>query len=59
VDHGLPFTFAIAMGVRKDEPELRDAIDDALLQHRAEIAAILDAYGVPRVADPLAARGMQ
>jgi len=49
-DVPLPFEFAIAMGVRKGDEALRHALDRAIEQRRAEIEAILDAYGVPRLA---------
>jgi mxaJ protein len=51
-DAGLPLTFAIAMGVRKDDAGLRAAIDSVLVRRHAEIERILDSYGVPRVATP-------
>jgi quinoprotein dehydrogenase-associated probable ABC transporter substrate-binding protein len=51
-DPNLPFTFSIAMGVRKSDKPLRDEIDAVLQRKRNEIDAILDEYGVPRVADP-------
>jgi mxaJ protein len=44
----LPMVFDISMGVRKEDEALRQEIDDALLRRRAEIAAILADYGVPR-----------
>jgi mxaJ protein len=46
---GLPMTFAIAMGVRKGDGELRREIDAILLRRRDEIGKILDEYGIPRV----------
>lgn len=46
---GLPFAFAISMGVRKDNKELRDRLDEILDRDRAEIQAILEEYGVPGV----------
>jgi mxaJ protein len=49
---GLPMTFAIAMGVRKGNNELRDLVDGALKKRKAEIDRILDEFGVPRVAAP-------
>jgi mxaJ protein len=49
---GLPMTFAIALGVRKGNTELRDRLDAILVRRKAEIDAILDEYGVPRVARP-------
>jgi len=51
-DPHLPFTFSIAMGVRKGDKLLRDEIDAILTRKRPEIEAILDEYGVPRVAVP-------
>jgi mxaJ protein len=51
-DPNLPFTFSIAMGVRKSDKALRDQIDSILQRKRGEIDAILDAYGVPRVPEP-------
>ena len=46
----MPFEFAIAIGVRKDDHALREALDRALDARRAEIDDILRAYHVPRVA---------
>lgn len=51
-DPNLPFTFKIAMGVRKGEKDLRDRINDVLMRRKADIDAILQSYGVPRVPDP-------
>jgi quinoprotein dehydrogenase-associated probable ABC transporter substrate-binding protein len=51
-DPNLPFTFSIAMGVRKSDRALHDQIDSILQRKRAEIDAILDEYGVPRVPEP-------
>ena len=48
----LRFTFAIAAGVRKTDAALRDRVQTALDRHADEVAAILDAYAVPRVATP-------
>jgi mxaJ protein len=47
----LPCAFDIAMGVRSDHPQLRNAIDSILVRRHREIAGILDAYGVPREAE--------
>ena len=49
---GLRQTFAIAVGVRKGDRQLRDEIDAALAKRKADIDAILAEYGVPRVAVP-------
>ena len=46
---GVRQVFAIAVGVRKDDRELREQLDAALERRRPEVDAILDAYGVPRV----------
>lgn len=46
-----PMTFAIAMGVRKDDAELARRLDAFLVERRAEIDAILDEYHVPRVSE--------
>ena len=45
----LPFVFDISMGVRRDDPGLKAEVEDALRRRRAEVDAILDEYGVPRV----------
>jgi len=49
---GLPFTFAISMGVRKGNFGLRDQLEKILQTRRADIRAILDDFGVPQL--PLA-----
>jgi quinoprotein dehydrogenase-associated probable ABC transporter substrate-binding protein len=51
-DPNLPFTFSIAMGVRKTDKELHDQIGAILQRKREAIDAILDDYGVPRVPEP-------
>ncbi len=45
---GMPFEFAIAMGVRRGNIALRDELDAILARRRADIDAILAAYHVPR-----------
>lgn len=45
----LPFTFAIAMGVRKGNTALRDQLEGVIEKRQGEINAILDRYGVPRL----------
>jgi mxaJ protein len=52
---GLPFDFAIAMGVRRGEPKWKQQIEDLIARHRGEIQAILRDYGVPLVEDRAAA----
>jgi mxaJ protein len=49
---GLPFTFAISMGVRKSNAALRDEVEKILVQRQSEIHSVLDEYGVPQL--PLA-----
>jgi mxaJ protein len=46
---GLPFTFAISMGVRKGDLALRDQLEKILVERRSDIRAILDEYGVPQL----------
>jgi len=45
---GLPFEFAIAIGMRRDAAELRERLDAALARRHAEVERILDEYAVPR-----------
>ena len=45
----LPFEFAIAMGVRRQDRELRDRLDEVLARRKPEIDRILAGYHVPRV----------
>jgi mxaJ protein len=46
------FTFGIAMGVRKHDAQLRDAINTILVRRQTDIENILDQYGVPRLPAP-------
>jgi mxaJ protein len=46
---GVPFVFAIAMGVRAGDTSLARRLDTVLTRRRAEIARVLDEFGVPRV----------
>ncbi len=48
-DAETPMSFAIAIGVRRSDAALAQELDAALEKRRAEIDAILTAYGVPRV----------
>jgi quinoprotein dehydrogenase-associated probable ABC transporter substrate-binding protein len=43
----LPFTFAIAMGVRRGDRALRDTLNAILTRRGASIDSLLAAYGVP------------
>ena len=45
----LPFTFAIAMGVRKGNTTLRDELETVIEKRQGEINAILEHFGVPRL----------
>jgi mxaJ protein len=49
---GLPFTFAISMGVRKGNVSLRNEVEAILSKREPDIRRILDQYGVPQL--PLA-----
>lgn len=49
-DEPLPFSFAIAMGVRKTDPMLRVAVEGVLAQRGAQIDAVLDRFGIPHTA---------
>src|SRR4029079_9892086 len=49
VDGPFPMTFAISMGVRRDDLAFKQEIDDILQKRRGDIDAILDSYHVPRV----------
>jgi mxaJ protein len=45
----LPMVFDIGMGVRRKDTQLKEEIERILERRSADIAAILDEYGVPRV----------
>jgi mxaJ protein len=45
---GQPFDFAIAMGVRRGNEPLRQALDDFIARRQADIDRILADYAVPR-----------
>jgi mxaJ protein len=45
----LPFVFDISMGVRRDDPQFKERVDELLDQRRGEIDRLLQEYGVPRV----------
>lgn len=51
-DPHLPFTFSIAMGVRKGDKDLRDQINEILTRKKPEIEAILGQYSVPLMPEP-------
>ena len=45
----LPFVFDISMGVRRDDQELKDQVEQFMERRRGEIDRILEDYRVPRV----------
>jgi mxaJ protein len=47
--HGQPFEFAIAMGVRRGDPALRQALDEFIARRQSDLDRILAQYAVPRV----------
>jgi len=49
----VPMVFDINMGVRRDDPALRDEINAALSKLRPKIDAVLANYGVPRADLPV------
>ncbi|MCB1888934.1 MAG: quinoprotein dehydrogenase-associated putative ABC transporter substrate-binding protein [Rhodocyclaceae bacterium] len=49
-EEGVRFDYAISMGVRRGEPEWKARVEQFLDESQAEIAAILDDYGVPTMA---------
>ena len=51
-DLAAPFEFSIAMGVRRNDPALRDDIQAAIDHGRSRIDAILRDYAVPRTDEP-------
>jgi mxaJ protein len=54
----LPFVFDISMGVRRDDQDLRDQLEQILDNRRAEIDQILDDYRIPRVDQEKGAGGV-
>ena len=54
----LPFVFDISMGVRRDDLELRDRVEEVLEQRREDIDRILESYGIPRVDQEKGGRGV-
>jgi mxaJ protein len=45
----LPMAFDIAIGVRREDRAFRNELNEVIRSHRAEIDALLAAYGVPRL----------
>jgi quinoprotein dehydrogenase-associated probable ABC transporter substrate-binding protein len=48
-DRATPFTFGIAMGVRRDAAALARTLNETIDRHRADIRQILERFGVPLV----------
>jgi mxaJ protein len=46
-DAGMPFTFAMSMGVRKGEKAFKVRLEEALDRQQVAIRSILEDYGVP------------
>jgi ABC-type amino acid transport substrate-binding protein len=51
------FQFAISMGVRKGDRDLRDRLNTFIDEHRSEITSLLRSYGVPLIELPMTASG--
>jgi quinoprotein dehydrogenase-associated probable ABC transporter substrate-binding protein len=54
---GIPFDYAMAMGVRQGEAAWKQQIEGLIAKHRSEILGILRDYGVPLVADDASPAG--
>jgi len=54
----LPFVFDISMGVRREDQEFKDQLDQILDKRRAEVDRILKDYGVPRADEEKGASGV-
>ena len=54
----LPFVFDISMGVRREDQDLKDQIEQVMEKRRADIDRILEDYRVPRVDQEKGARGV-
>jgi mxaJ protein len=54
----LPFVFDISMGVRRDDPQFKDQVEQVLDKRRSEIDQILREYAVPRVDEQKGGRGV-
>ncbi len=44
-----PYVYDMSIGVRREDKPLKEAIDQILTRHRAEIRQLLQAYGIPLV----------
>jgi quinoprotein dehydrogenase-associated probable ABC transporter substrate-binding protein len=54
---GIPFDYAMAMGVRYGEPQWKKQIEGLIAKHHDEILAILREYGVPLLPEQAATAG--
>jgi mxaJ protein len=54
---GIPYTFRIAMGVRKGNVTLQQELNEILLHRKSEIERILSTYGVPQLEMPPVGKG--
>jgi mxaJ protein len=52
----LPQVYDMSVGVRRESPALAQELDAVLIRRRAEVRALLEAYGVPLVEAPGGAR---
>jgi hypothetical protein len=52
---GVPFVFAIAMGLRADDSVLAREVGGVLTRRAGDVRRILEEYGVPLVQDSLEA----
>jgi mxaJ protein len=48
----LPQVYDISLGVRREDKAFKAELDSVLYRKRDDIAALLDQYGVPRIARP-------
>jgi mxaJ protein len=55
-DSRWPLTFAISMGVRKEDHERHRLLDEFIARHRQAIAALLRDFGVPQLDVPAGSR---
>ena len=52
---GVPLSFSMSMGVKKGNRDLKNRLEAAIDHREAEIRAVLDEFGVPLAAAPVAA----
>ena len=52
---GVPLSFSISMGVKKGNRDLKNRLEAAIDHRQAEIRAVLEEFGVPLAAAPVAA----